>query len=306
MSPNLKSANEMPDITARKLAKELGKGRIAGPFSHQPFPNFRTSPIGLQPKKTPGEYRLIHHLSYPEGSSVNDGILRCYTDVRYATIDTAIAMIKKVGKWCFLAKTDIESAFRLLPVHPDDYPLLGLSSWQDKCYYDKCLPMGCSSSCSLFEKFSTSLEWWARHRLGIPNVAHILDDFLIVTKSLSGGLAALAAFMCVKLGVPLVAAKTVGPYPVLPFVGIELDTILMEARLPPDKLEKCRKMLVEFMSMKKATRRELQSLIGLLNFAVCVVAPGRPFLRRMIDLTIGLKSKKHRRRITREVKGSQR
>jgi hypothetical protein len=28
-SPNLKSADEMPDVTERKLAKELSKGRIA-------------------------------------------------------------------------------------------------------------------------------------------------------------------------------------------------------------------------------------------------------------------------------------
>jgi hypothetical protein len=63
ISPNLSSANEMPDTIDRKIAKELSKGRIAGPYRAPPFPIFRTSPIGLQPKKTPEEYRLIHHLS---------------------------------------------------------------------------------------------------------------------------------------------------------------------------------------------------------------------------------------------------
>ena len=88
----------------------------------------------------------------------------------------------------------------------------------------------------------------------------------------------------------------------LHFVGIELDTVLMEGRLPPDKILKCQDLLHEFLSKEKATLRELQSLIGLLNFAVCVVAPGRLFLRRMIDLTIGLSQPFHKPRITREVK----
>lgn len=43
---------------------------------------------------------------------------------------------------------------------------------------------------------------------------------------------------------------------------------------------------------KKMTLRELQSLIGLLNFACCVVVPGRAFLRRLIALTRGV-SKPH-------------
>jgi hypothetical protein len=164
--------------------------------------------------------------------------------------------------------------------------------------------MGCSSSCSLFEKFSTALEWIARSKLGIEHIAHVLDDFLFLTVSLPGGLEALAAFsdMCRRLGVSLVLAKTVGPLTVLIFLGIEFDTILMEARLPLDKLEKCRMLLIEFLAKEKATLAELQSLIGLLNFTVCVVAPGRPFLRRLIDLTIGLKYPTHRRRLTKEVK----
>ena len=45
---------------------ELAAGRIAGPFSETPFPNIQVSPLGLVPKKAPNEFRLIHHLSYPE------------------------------------------------------------------------------------------------------------------------------------------------------------------------------------------------------------------------------------------------
>ena len=48
--------------------------------------------------------------------------------------------------------------------------------------------------------------------------------------------------------------------------------------------------------------KELQSLIGLLNFACSVVLPGRAFLRRMIDLTKGVRKPYHHIRLTRQCK----
>ena len=65
---NLKSADEFPAVIDQKIQKELDLGRILGPFDTPPaFPNFRVSPLGVVAKKTPGEFRTIHHLSYPEG-----------------------------------------------------------------------------------------------------------------------------------------------------------------------------------------------------------------------------------------------
>ena len=90
----------------------------------------------------------------------------------YAGIPDAVAVIKRIGKGCFMAKTDLMSAYRILPVSPKDYPLLGFS-WEGKLYYDKCLAMGCSSSCFTFEKFSSALEWIAVQKLGCRGVVHI-------------------------------------------------------------------------------------------------------------------------------------
>jgi hypothetical protein len=46
------------------------------------------------PKKVPGEFRLIHHLSFPRGASINDGISPEHTTVSYSRVDDAIAIIK--------------------------------------------------------------------------------------------------------------------------------------------------------------------------------------------------------------------
>jgi hypothetical protein len=66
-------------------------------------------------------------------------------------------MISSVGKGTELARVDIRQAFRLLIVNPADFDLLGIQ-FDNKYYIDKCLPMGCAISCSLFEKFSTCLH----------------------------------------------------------------------------------------------------------------------------------------------------
>ena len=178
-SPNLQSALHSPDVAFAKLKKEIDAGRVVGPFNAPPFPILRTSPIGIIPKKTPNEFRLIHHLSYPKGSSVNDFIPDESSSVRYATINDAILILKTLGKGCFMAKTDIKSAFRIIPVHPLEYPLLGIK-WENEYYFDRCLAMGLKSSCALFEKFSSSLEWLATQHLHVSAVIHILDDFLLL------------------------------------------------------------------------------------------------------------------------------
>ena len=81
------------------------------------------------------------------------------------------------GQGCFMAKTDIENAFRKIPIRPEDYGLLGIQ-WRDLYYYDGCMPMGCSLSCLTFETFSTALEWIAHSKLNISYILHLLDDFL--------------------------------------------------------------------------------------------------------------------------------
>ena len=133
---------------------------MAGPFPSPPFHSFFVSPLGVAYTKRQdekGDFRLIHHLSLAKGSSVKDGISSANTSVHYATVSDAIRLIKR---GCFLAKNDIKNAFRIMPVHPNDYHLLGIE-WRELYYYDKCLPMGCASSCKTFKTFSTAVEWIA-------------------------------------------------------------------------------------------------------------------------------------------------
>ena len=96
--------------------------------------------------------------------------------------------------------------------------------------------------------------------------------------------------------------KTVEPDTVLQFAGIILDSIHMEERPPDEKLTKCRRILTDFLARRSVCLRELQSLIGLLNFTCLVVVPGRASLRCLIDLTKGVRKPHHRIRLSKEAK----
>jgi hypothetical protein len=50
-------------------------------------------------------------------------------------------------------------------------------------YFDKCLPMVCSVSCQIFERFSSGLHWIGQYYMPEGLMFHILDDFLIVQKN---------------------------------------------------------------------------------------------------------------------------
>lgn len=137
--PNLKSAVDNPKVVEEQIIKELECDRVEGPFKTKPFPNIRISPLGLVPKKSKGSWRLIHHLSYPDEklNSINAGISDESSAMHYASMNEAIQHIKILGKDTFLCKTDISSAFRILPVNPNDFELLGFQ-WGGNFYYDKC------------------------------------------------------------------------------------------------------------------------------------------------------------------------
>ena len=106
---------------------------------------------------------------------------------------------------------------------------------------------------AIFETFSTALEWVAMHKLGVTKAIHVIDDFLFLATSRAKCLADMQAFikMCGDLGVPLATGKTVGPSTALQFLGITIDAVKMEARLPEDKLTQCRLLLRLFLSRHK-------------------------------------------------------
>ena len=113
--------------------------------------------------------------------------------------------------------------------------------------------MGCSSSCQIFERLSSALQWIATHKLDIQYISHVLDDFIILNNAYGSCKAQLQQFlhMCADIGVPMAEEKTFLPTQVLSFLGYELDSVKMEVRLPSDKLEKCLSLIFVVVDQTK-------------------------------------------------------
>ena len=76
----------------------------------------------------------------------------------------------------------------------------------------------------------------------------------------------------------------------------------MLAQLPVDKLESYSSSVEELLQKDKVQLRELQSVIGKLQFATTIIKVGRPFLRRLYDLTYHVAKPFYMVRISKEAK----
>ena len=220
-------------------------------------------PLGVVPKKHSSEWRTIYHLSYPDGDSINNHIPKDPYALQYVRVDDAIRILKSLGPGSFMAKTDLKSAFRLIPIRPDDWHLLGIY-WQKQYYVDLYLPFGLRSAPFLFNQLCDVLEWVLKHNYRLQRVLHILYHCFIAEPSRLQCLASFSTLLrfFVSIHAPVDASKTLGPSQVLEFMGIELDTTRMEARLPADKLQSTRELLHSFTTRHSVRLVELQSPIG--------------------------------------------
>ena len=85
----------------------------------KPFVNLRVSGLGAAPKKN-GKWCVILHLSAPYGASVNDGISRDEFSLNYSSVDDAVRLFLKHGVGSLIAKVNLKSAFRMVPVRAED------------------------------------------------------------------------------------------------------------------------------------------------------------------------------------------
>ena len=137
---------------------------------------------------------------------------------------------------------------------------------------------------------------WILEHMGVSPFMHYLDDFLTLgppdTLTCSHNLQVIQG-ICQHLCVPMALEKVEGPSESLTFLGILLDTENMEARLPHDKLQRIRSQVATWLGRWKAKKRQILSLVGLLQHATKVVKPGRTFVAQMYKATTKLQQPHH-------------
>ncbi len=261
VTKNMLSAREGEEIISAYLAKECAEGRVLGPFPEQFLPQLHVSRLGVVPNHTPGQWRLIVDLSSPDGRSVNDGISKPLYSLSYVSVNTAAEIVARTGRGSLLAKVDVKSAYRMLPIHPDDRWLLGMR-WEGNLFVETALPFGLRSAPKIFTAVADALEWIVRQE-GVQSILHYLDDFLIIGSPGSLECARNLQILlstCERLGVPIAWEKLEGPATVLTILGIELDSVAMQLRLPRAKLVELRALVAEWKGKHFYIEKELESL----------------------------------------------
>ena len=117
------------------------------------------------------------NLSSPGGANVNDGISPDEFSLHYITVDKVICLVSQFGRGALMAKFDVDSAYRDVPIHPLDRYLLGMK-WRHHFYVDLALPFGLRSAPYIFNSIADLVEWILINNHQIPDLLHYLDDFL--------------------------------------------------------------------------------------------------------------------------------
>ena len=257
--------------------------RVPARAGAPPFP-FVCSPLGTAPKDD--GLRVIHNLSAPFGSSVNDA---CdYTPLGRLDMLCVEGIARRMlflrtqfpGVPLYAHKSDLRAAYRQLPSRQRDAWLMGLTL-RGQLFHHTRVMWGAAASthiCSLF----TNAICDAMALRGYF-VCVCVDDFVSIEASLTRSQESHTALLGLlsAAGARESPKKRVPPCTRLPVVGVWIDleafTIGVTAARASALAEKVSGVL-ELGPNASLSLREAQSLTGKLNFISCVVPLSRPYV----------------------------
>ena len=301
---NHSGALNFPSDMHSYLQGELARKSVVGPFISVPFRNgMAVSPLYTVPKKDTSERRVILDLSWPPGTSVNDGILPNVLDgsefqLSYPTVDSIAALVVQKGPGCLIYKRDLKRAYRQFRVDPYDFPLLGFK-WEDQYFFDIVLPMGLRSAAMACQRITNAVSYiCAQHGFDVLNY---LDDFQgVETPDNADRAFRFTQSLLNTLGLVESHEKACPPSTTMTCLGVQVDTVDMTISVTPARVQELSLLLDTWLHKKSATKRELQSLLGKLSFVSKCVRQSRIFLMRLLDLLRSVKRNHHHVNVTSE------
>lgn len=281
-------ARNFPVEIDKYLQKEASHGAIIGPFEKSPFVDkLVISPLNSVPKSTPSERRVILDLSFSENQeAVNDYVpkdsyLGEEMSLFFPKVDDFIALILRNGPGCLLYKLDLRRAYRQISICPGDYSLVAYS-WQGHIFCDAVLPMGLRSSALICQRVTAAFAFMM-YQFGFP-VLNYLDDFAGAEKGDNAKLAfLLLRSLFEKSGIEEALDKACAPTEIMVFLGVLFNTITMTMEITPERLKEILLLLDTWLNKQVASIKDIQRLIGKLNFVGSCVRPGRVFINRILN-----------------------
>ena len=290
-SPNHKGAREFPKAIDKYLSQELQEGAILGPFKTNPFPgsNLTLSPLNSVPKSDISKRRVILDLSFPPGQGINDGISKEeFLGIPYKLslpgVDDLCEIICKLGPGCLLWKRDLSRAYRQFPVDPGDINKLGYM-WRGLIYVDRVLAMGLRTAAICCQR-TTDLIRFICTSTGQYQVTNYLDD--VAGASVPDEVEARRDFEHCGLVLKLAGAeesieKACPPSTRMIHLGVLFDTEAMTMEVTQQRVADTLADAEAWCGKEVATIKEVQSLVGRLQFVCKCVRQGRIFVSRVLN-----------------------
>ena len=267
--------------------KETLNKAVLGPFKKNPFSsNIQISPLNSLPKKDTSERRVILDLSFPKGFAVNDFIskeeyLGEKVEIVFPKVDDFIQIIKTKGQGCLLFKKDLRRAYRQIPICPFSYNSVGFV-WRNHLFFDTVLSMGCRSSAYCCQRVTNAITF-IMFKIGIL-VLNYLDDLASAEKKELANFAYHTLGQILnKCGIEESPEKGSMPSTVMTFIGVLFNTEKMTVEVTHERLREIKLLLATWLNKETASLKNVQSLLGKLNFVAACVRPGRIFVSRMIQ-----------------------
>ena len=297
---NHKSALENSAAVESHISKELRLNRYSGPFSasqlQELIDNFRTAPLGVVPKPNTFAFRVIQDLSFPRNdssrSSVNSEINSDLFPCEWGTFAQCFFLSAKAPPGTEVAIFDVDSAYRNIPIHPDDQPHFCIA-WKNQIYIDHCVAFGSASSAGLFGRVADAFVAIVKH-YGADEVIKWVDDlafFRYAHPTTSASIYSYDSQLIFKiahhLGLPWKLEKHTDFSTTFRYLGFHWDLLNKLVALPPDKASKFLNRLKPWTAHSRQTLLSAQQLLGSLNH-VCYVLPlGRTRLHYLRKFTAG-------------------
>ena len=288
-TPNSGSAKKFGKLVENQIKDEIANGHYIR-VAEKPTIISALSAV----EKSDASIRLIHDYSRPLGSAVND-----YATKHPFSCDSISDILGHLKPGSYMAKVDLQAAYRSVGLHPSQYTLTGLS-WtfsgdaDPTVFVDTRLPFGARKSPAIFHRITQSVKRMLERR-GIKCFVY-LDDFLVLGDNFSDCLAAYNTLLSLvrQLGFKINWQKVCDPTTCLTYLGIEINTSTGILALPPTKASDLCNDIEEFIKRKRVTRRQLESLGGKLQWASTVIPWGRSHTRSVYDVISTLQHPSHK------------
>ena len=275
------------------IAREVKECGVSGPFKLSPWSNLIVSPLMTAHKKPRGR-RTVFDASFGE-LSVNkatpgDRYLGQPIACTYPKVEDYRLLVLKAGQGCLMWKRDLSRFFLQLPMDPVDFNKVGMI-WRGLFFIFVGLAFGLVHSGLNGQRITDAVAWILAN-LGLETVeeelykaVNYVDDFGGVERTLARAQAAFKALgaLLADLGLDESKDKAEQPTTLITFLGVEFDSVAMEMRVPPSKLEELKSEVRMWLRRTTITKKELQSLLGKLFWVARVVKHSRVFLGRMLE-----------------------